>query len=87
MKRKPIDPNNLPADVCEHLLNKNILCYEHLQERVPELAYPGDADRGSSYWCALSQDPQGPDGEIVDPRYCRAGRSCCVSRAVPRSQA
>ena len=85
MKPKTIDPSNLPLEVCEHLSNKSMLCYE--DARDPALWYPGDEDRGASYWCGLTQDAQGPDGEIVDPEYCRGSRVCCVPRAVPRPEA
>ena len=28
------------------------------------------------YWCAFSQSPLGPDGDVVDEDTCTASRSC-----------
>ena len=83
--RKTYDPVDLPPEVCEHLCNKNMLVVQ--DQRDPALWYPGDDDRGASYWCELTQFAQGPDDEIVDPRFCRPGRSCCVRRGVPSPEA
>ena len=30
-----------------------------------------------SMWCAHTQSILGPDGQVVDVRHCRPGRSCC----------
>jgi hypothetical protein len=32
--------------------------------------------RGSNFWCVYTQQPIGPDGEIVAKDTCTASRSC-----------
>ena len=86
MKLERFDPTNLPPDVCEHLSSKEIVCGLK-PDLHPDLFYPGDDDIRASFWCELTQDGQGPDGEIVGFEFCRTHRTCCVSRVVPKPEA
>ncbi|TLP81760.1 hypothetical protein ES765_03500 [Maribacter sp. ACAM166] len=37
-------------------------------------------DANTICWCITSAGAVGPDNGLVSPKYCRKGRSCCVSR-------
>ena len=58
-----------------------------LTKRCEAMRWKGmfiDADDDSSvqlsnsriYWCAYTQNPLGPDGEVVDEDICTASRKC-----------
>jgi hypothetical protein len=36
-------------------------------------------DPSGHCWCYHTQQPVGPDGELVGPEYCRPGRKCYQS--------
>lgn len=50
--------------------------------RSKTMFYQGDvptlpAELHGPFWCARTQRPYGPDGELVEPERCRPGRACC----------
>jgi hypothetical protein len=57
------------TDRCAHL------CWKGLQIDVP---YNPEFDVSADYstWCRHTAKCVGPDGKLVDPEECRAGREC-----------
>jgi hypothetical protein len=68
-ERTPTDAELAPF--CRHLGSKKSYFLSRPPRDEAELL-----DASQACWCRLTQQALGPDGEIVDPRDCRAGRAC-----------
>ena len=47
--------------------------------RGPPMQVSDILDGSNHCWCRRTMQVLGPDGEVVDPEECRAGRSCFES--------
>jgi hypothetical protein len=56
---------------CVHLQSK-----KRFFLRGPALEESDVLDASQHCWCRLTLQLLGPDGEVVEPRECRSGRSC-----------
>ena len=59
---------------CVHLQSKKLFFAAGPPQTIDDVL---DASRHC--WCRKTMQVIGPDGEIVDPRDCRSGRSCFES--------
>jgi len=73
----PADGVRIPEEgipgFCIHLRTKRY--YYGSIDQVLEVA---DLSTTAQFWCLRTMQVVGPDEEVVSPRTCRAGRSCCV---------
>jgi hypothetical protein len=67
-----LDVLNTPF--CGQLRSKKF--YMHTELPLKEEDYLDDSNH---CWCYYTQNPIGPDGNIVMPERCKPGRSCYVS--------
>ncbi len=73
------DPRGAPelaevAPFCAHIQSKKAYFLGRPPNSERELL-----DASQSCWCRRTMQALGPDGEIVDPADCRAGRVCYQS--------
>lgn len=69
MAEKKPEPKTSPY--CAELRSKRWLSLQR-----PPLVEEDILDVTGHVWCAESMQSLGPDGEIVDPADCQAGRKC-----------
>ena len=70
---------------CRHLRHKMM----YVDERHSRIGMVDDSSDTRVFFCVLSQDPLGPDGEPVSPSDCTLSRDCyCPVGAVipPRTR-
>ena len=77
-----MEPKDLAAlaPFCRHLASKKSFFLGRPARDERELL-----DASGATWCRRTQQAIGPDGEIVDPELCRAGRASCEPFFPPRS--
>jgi hypothetical protein len=63
-----------PLSCCVRLCCKSM--YYRPDERPGKLHYSDT----QMYWCSLTHDPEGPDGQSVSPLSCQGGRGCFCDR-------
>jgi len=80
---KPIDPSRI-SPFCRDLSSKKAVFLARPPRDEEELL---DASRHC--WCGETMQALGPDGDVVAPEDCRAGRACFEphGRARPRRSA
>lgn len=71
--------SRLPRGCCEHFATKSLYLQEDDKGVYEDTFEVGTA----SFWCVLSQQSFGPDGDEVSPDGCRAPRACCTPRPDP----
>ncbi|MEZ5989319.1 MAG: hypothetical protein R3F30_09390 [Planctomycetota bacterium] len=71
----PTHRDLMPPDLCVRLMFKQVLTHALDDEVRDGRTEPGDG----YYWCQETCTDVGPDDELVEPRACRSGRSCCES--------
>jgi hypothetical protein len=59
---------------CVHLWSKKAFFL-----KAPPMAERDLLDGSGHCWCRRTMQAVGPDGEVVDPAECRAGRACFQS--------
>jgi hypothetical protein len=70
-----LNPTSVPPMACcVQLCCKSM--YYRPDERPGKLHYSDT----QTYWCSLTQDPQGPDRQDADPMQCQPGRACYCER-------
>lgn len=62
------------SPICAHLRSKKTFFLDG-----PPMDSAEVLDASGHCWCRRTQQAVGPDGEVVDPEDCRAGRSCFQS--------
>ena len=71
----PVEPGAAPlAPFCAQIQSKKAYFLGRPPNTVAELL-----DASQSCWCRRTMQALGPDGSIVDPDDCRAGRACYES--------
>ena len=70
MSAKPFDPSRISPFCCD-LHSKKAVFLARPPRDEGELL---DASRHC--WCGETMQALGPDGDVVDPEDCRAGRAC-----------
>lgn len=60
----------VPISCCALLRSKSM--YFTPGERPGRLCHRDD----QTYWCSLTQSPEGPDQAPTDPPHCQPGRPC-----------
>ncbi|MEK6236559.1 MAG: hypothetical protein N2C14_17770 [Planctomycetales bacterium] len=76
MPQEHDDRLSIPRAPCRHLLSKGMFVTGTLNPEEDDYEEIGDGH----CWCALTQDPMGPDRLIVERSECREGRSCFEPR-------
>ena len=62
----------IPEDVCQLLAYKQLVTHMLDDEVYDDRQDPGDG----YFWCQRSCYELGPDGNVVETKSCRKGRSC-----------
>jgi len=73
-RRESVAPSFAISPFCVDLRSKKLFFAAGPPQEIDDVL---DASRHC--WCRKTMQALGPDGEIVDPRDCRSGRSCFES--------
>ena len=65
------DPEPKLSPFCTSLSSKKVI-----MNAAPPLTSADVLDSSGAVWCKETSQILGPDGEVCDPDFCRAGRSC-----------
>lgn len=65
-----LEPQSQPIPCCVLLRGKTM--YFAPGERPGRLCHSDE----QTYWCSLTQSPEGPDEQAANPPACQAGRPC-----------
>jgi hypothetical protein len=71
---EPDQPALNVSPFCVHIQSKKTYFL-----RSPPMVASDILDGSNHCWCRRTMQVLGPDGEVVDPEECRAGRSCFQS--------